>query len=193
MFIKERDLLIQCQLISDCISDNMYKCDKCDNWSTEYKSNLRKHIQNVHLKCRICGAKFRTEAEKQEHEKTKHPPLHCKICKFKTQSEKDLNIHYEKKHIPTIRQQKPLAKKKNNAEISIKDPTPAPPPPFLPQSQQNRFKSIKFQQSYKPNNKDDLLKTQSNYRNQIKSELQKHLSKFGQLKFYIVFMPGKAV
>ena len=168
----------------------MFKCDKCDDWTTQYKRSLIKHIKDQHLKCKICGAKFRTEDDKQEHEKTKHQPLHCKICKFKTQSEKKLNIHYEKKHIPTIRKQKTLPKKKikNNAEISIKDPPPAPPPPLLPPRQQNRFKNIKFHQSYKPNNKEDLLKTQSNFRNQIKSELLNHLSKFGQLKFYIVFM-----
>ena len=164
----------------------MYKCDDC-RYETNRQSNLTRHIEKVHLKrfkCRFCRAKFVSKDEVLLHEKTKHQNLHCSVCPFKTKFKKRLDEHYEKKHRPTISQKRkheaneevPKKKIKKNVSASIK----AQP--------QTRFKNLLFHQSYKPNSKDDLLKTQFNYKDHIKSELQNQLSKFGQLKFFILFM-----
>ena len=165
----------------------MYKCEDC-NREFKNKFNLRRHIENVHskpFKCRFCRAKFVSKDEVLLHEKTKHQNLHCSVCPFKTKFEKRLDEHYEKKHRPTPSLKRkqtddyiPKKKIKNNVEIS-------PPPSTKPL---NRFKNLLFHQSYEPNSKDDLLVIQSNYKNQIKSELQNQLSKFGQLKFFILLM-----
>ena len=71
----------------------MYKCNQCNDWTTEYKSNFIRH-QKTHLnkyKCKHCSKKFNTEDEKQVHEKRKHDNS-CQFpsCSFTTKFAKKL-------------------------------------------------------------------------------------------------------
>ena len=172
----------------------MYKCDDCDK-PFKKKFNLTRHIENKHTKqfnCRFCRAKFKSEDEQLLHEKINHQN-NCTICTYTTKSKKSLKNHYEKKHRPII-DKEPITGLKRNHEADeektkkkIKNNAEEAPPSVPPVRHQDHFKKIKFKQSYKPNSKDDLLTTQLKYKNHIKSELQEHLSKFGQLKFNIAF------
>ena len=103
----------------------MYKCDYC-NKEFPKSFNLTRHIEKVHLKpfkCGVCRAKFKTEHEKQEHEKTKHHPLYCNECNYETISEKFLKKHYETKHNQKRKHEAneeiPNKRIKHNAEISL--------------------------------------------------------------------------
>ena len=80
----------------------MYKCNQCDDWTTEYKRSFIKH-QKSHLnkfKCKYCSKKFKTEDEKQVHEKLKHDNS-CPFCPFTTKIAKKLEKHIEKDHQET--------------------------------------------------------------------------------------------
>ena len=170
----------------------MYKCENCEStFKNAYR--LTRHQENVHSKphkCRFCRAKFKSKDEQLLHEKTKHQNMHCHLCTFTTKFEKILRKHYETKHRPITDQKRKHETDEDISQKKIKNSTSLPPipPAAKPQRPQNRFKNIIFQQSYKPNNNDDLLTTQSNYKNNIKTELQQQLSIFGQLKFHLVFM-----
>ena len=174
----------------------MYKCEECDDWTTEYKRSFIRH-QKRHLnkfKCKYCCKKFKTEDEKQVHEKLKHDNS-CPFCPFTTKIAKTLEKHIEKnhnqkrKHEPT-KVTFPKNKKIKNDET----PPPAPPPPPLPPSPpvppvlpQNRFRNMIFMKKYKPNNKNDLLSTQAFYRNIFKLELKRLLKIKELLKFNLSF------
>ena len=74
----------------------MYECDDCDK-AFEKKFNLRRHIENVHLKihkCAYCNKKFQNEQERNEHEINKHQK-NCPLCDYKTTKKEFLKKHYE--------------------------------------------------------------------------------------------------
>ena len=173
----------------------MYKCENCEStFKNAYRLTRHQNGCSKEFKCNFCRQKFKTIDEQLLHEETKHPNLHCTICNSKYKSEKTLKNHYETKHRPITGQKRKSeadeesSNKKIKYDEKILAPTPPPaPPPAKPQRRQNQFKDIIFQQSYNPNSKEDLLHTQSNYKNNIKLELKKQLSTFGQLKFETVF------
>ena len=156
----------------------------------DHQKTSKVEISDKKFKCKYCSKKLKTEDEKQVHEKRKHdnscPFPSCSFtAKFAKTLEKHKIKHNQKRNYEPHEES---SNKKIKYDEKILAPTPPPaPPPAKPQRRQNQFKDIIFQQSYNPNSKEDLLHTQSNYKNNIKLELKKQLSIFEQLKFKTVF------
>ena len=176
-----------------------FKCNFCrQKFKTIDEQLLHEETKHPNLYCTICNNKYKSEKTLKNHYETKHRPITGQKRKSEADEESsNKKIKYDEKILappPPITGQKRKSEadeessnKKIKYDEKILAPTPPPaPPPAKPQRRQNQFKDIIFQQSYNPNSKEDLLHTQSNYKNNIKLELKKQLSIFEQLKFETV-------
>ena len=100
-------------------NNTMFRCTECE-YSTRDKSNLKKHVRNVHLtmkyNCDFCAKKFNNVDLFQNHIKVHETKMNkeeeivwfeCSICDFKSKRKNNLKRHKERHEKTKVKVQKP--------------------------------------------------------------------------------------
>ena len=85
-------------MFGSVLKEIKYECDKC-NYKATLKGNLKKYIENIHLRirheCIKCEKTFSSSAQmsiqmKSVHENVRYP---CNLCDYRAIDQSTLNSH----------------------------------------------------------------------------------------------------